>query len=906
MSIPRILSALAGGSARRARTVVLVALVLGLVGAGLSLRLRPNAAIETFVGRSSSAYRQTQRYYKSFGEEPIQILVKGNLQQLLLSSDIERLLGLEGCLSGKLPAAALVREGGANGPCGLIDRADAVKVVLGPGTFLNEAAEAIDAQLASRRSQAEKQANQARKVVSSSALAHGLSGAEAHTLGEQARKATLTGYAAEVTALSLKYGLSSEPSLDDPNFISTVVFSNTARAGTPKERFAYLFPSRNAALVSVRLRAGLSSSARSHVIDLIRRAVAMPQWHLQHGESYLVTGEPVIVSDLTNTIAHSAELLLIAVALVMAAMLGLIFQGRPRLLPLAVALLATSLTFGALAIVGSSLTLAQVAVLPVLVGLAVDYAIQLQSRVAEALDQGGDVETAVRRAASLGGPSIAAAAAAGAGALLVLALSPVPTVRGFGLLLVLGILIAFLCALTVGSAAMVLAERRRGRQRERRHSIPGALALDAQLGAAWRGASELLRENALVRLIPRAALGGASRRPGSVLGVAAVLAVLGWGLSTQTPVQTDITKLVPQGLASLVNLETLEHEAGVGGELDLMVEGKDLTKPSTIEWMSSFEGSVLKRVGYSEKRGCGTAQLCPAFSLPDLFEGEQEPGAKSSKLSTAQVSSLLASIPAYFSQDVISANRRVATLAFGIRLMPLSEQQRVIESMRAHLHPPAGVKAQLVGLAVLAAAADAQVASVWRRTVMLLVGLGVAGLILLIAMRWDWRRALVPMIPVVLATGWSALVMFAVRLTLNPLSVTLAAMVIAISTEFSVLLAERHRQERLAGHDTLPALERSFASTGAAVSASAVTAIAGFAVLALSDVQMLRGFGLVTVVDLSVSLVGVLLVLPSTLLLVQRRASEPRRSLGRVGGPQRLGALARMRRRSRRARHETI
>ena len=111
----------------------------------------------------------------------------------------------------------------------------------------------------------------------------------------------------------------------------------------------------------------------------------MPQWHLQHGESYLVTGEPVIVADLTSAIsALDRAAARGGAAGDGAATLGLVFRGRPRLLPLAVALLAAALTFGALALVGASLTMASIAVLPVLVGLAVDYAIQFQSRVEEA------------------------------------------------------------------------------------------------------------------------------------------------------------------------------------------------------------------------------------------------------------------------------------------------------------------------------------------------------------------------------------------------------------------------------------------------------------------------------------------------------------------------------------------
>ena len=57
------------------------------------------------------------------------------------------------------------------------------------------------------------------------------------------------------------------------------------------------------------------------------------------------------------------------------------------------------------------------------------------------------------------------------------------------------------------------------------------------------------------------------------------------------------------------------------------------------------------------------------------------------------------------------------------------------------------------------------------------------------------------MVPIVLATGWSSLILFVIGIPLNPMSATLGTLVIAISTEFSVLLSERYRQERAAGHD---------------------------------------------------------------------------------------------------------
>ena len=45
----------------------------------------------------------------------------------------------------------------------------------------------------------------------------------------------------------------------------------------------------------------------------------------------------------------------------------------------------------------------------------------------------------------------------------------------------------------------------------------------------------------------------------------------------------------------------------------------------------------------------------------------------------------------------------------------------------------------------------------------------------------------------------------------------------------------------------------------------------GFAALVASDIRMLRDFGVVTVVDLTVSLLGVMVVLPAALVWAEER-----------------------------------
>ena len=183
--------------------------------------------------------------------------------------------------------------------------------------------------------------------------------------------------------------------------------------------------------------------------------------------------------------------------------------------------------------------------------------------------------------------------------------------------------------------------------------------------------------------------------------------------------------------------------------------------------------------------------------------------------------------------------------------------------------------ATVAGLPVLVADANHALSDPLRRALTALAGLAAVALALFAVYR-SWARAWVPLVPIALATGWSALVLWLLGVPLNPMSAALSALVIAISTEFSVLLSARYLEEREAGLAPVDALAATYASTGAAVLASGVTALAGFAVLIASDVAMLRDFGLVTVIDLAVSLLGVLAVLPAVLVAAERRTRGPR------------------------------
>jgi hydrophobe/amphiphile efflux-3 (HAE3) family protein len=904
MTIRKRFELLAGGAARRPLLTLGIIVALGLAGGLLSLGLKPSAGTDTFVGKSSASFQATAAAQRHFGADPVIVLIHESLPNLVETKDLGVLTELEACLAGQyvvpsqtlrafVPAAGThTPYGGWNSPCGKLARHRPALVVYGPGTFLNRAVAAVNTQIQSMLSGVSTSVRSAQSAAYQLALARHMSPAKARQEAKAAGSLEQQQQLQSLEQLAVTSGISALPSIDSPQFVPQIVFDQTRSVNQPKARFAYLFPTKNSALIQIRLRASLSDAQQAQAISWIRQAIAMPMFRSSYGGQYTVTGVPVVLHDLSDSISSSIAGLLVAVLLVMAATLLIVFRSRLRLLPLGVALAAAGITFGLLAVVGASLTMASIAVLPILIGLAVDYGIQFQARAEEARRAAtgpNRASRAVTEAAGRAAPTIATAALATATGFLVLLLSPVPMVQGFGLILVAGIAVAFACAFSAGAAGLVLADRPLGvlgasmrGAREIVHGLSRPLrAAGRGLVSAGRGAGEILtgarrRRSPLswtgdgpARQGPSGLIAVALRRPGRLLIVAALLAVLGWVADTQTSVQSDVTKLVPSGMPALRHLRTLENVTGVSGEIDVTVNGANVASPSTVGWMIRYENRLLAHYGYVEERGCAYSTLCPALSLPDLFSTGSQAANQTPQLTQTQIDQLLSAVPAYFSQAVITADHRHATLAFGIRLMPLARQDGVINYMQSQLHPPPGVSAALTGLPVLAAQANGALSSSGRRLLTLLAGLIAVGLVLAIVLR-DLRRALVPMLPIALATGWSALILYLIGIPLNPMSATLGTLVIAISTEFSVLLAERFRQEREAGHDLRDALERTYRSTGVAVLASGLTAILGFGVLIFSNINMLRDFGFVTLIDLSVALGGVLLILPAVLALSER------------------------------------
>ena len=260
-------------------------------------------------------------------------------------------------------------------------KARPAQVVYGPGTFLNRAVAAVNteiAQIASRG--AADDPDRQDRALTSSRWRGTCRRRKATALRERGGQIAQQQETTNLLQMYLNSGISGQPKIDDPQFIPEIVFDQTRGVNQPKARFAYLFPTADSALIQVRLKASLTPAQQAQAITWIQQAVQMPMFRSAYHGTYTVSGVPVVTDDLASTITGGIAGLLAAALVVMGVVLLLVFRSRPRLLPLGIALAAAGITFGVVSLVGGSLTMASIAVLPILIGLAVDYAIQFQSR----------------------------------------------------------------------------------------------------------------------------------------------------------------------------------------------------------------------------------------------------------------------------------------------------------------------------------------------------------------------------------------------------------------------------------------------------------------------------------------------------------------------------------------------
>ena len=551
--------------------------------------------------------------------------------------------------------------------------------------------------------------------------------------------------------------------------------------------------------------------------------------------SDITTGAPVLLTDINNYLTGGMLTLGAIAVAIMIVILLVLFDVRWRLLPLAVILIGIVWAFGLAGYLGIPLTIVTIAGLPVLLGIGIDYAIKMHARVEEevVIDR---AEHPIQETARNLCPALLVVTFDAIFAFAALRFAKVPMLRQFGLLLAVGIAVICLCSIIAPLAALGI--------REYKSPTKGKDFRTGPLGrlVVWLGAL-----------------------PGGVaipLTVIAIIVFAG-GIVTegQLELQTDPIKWVNQDSQVIKDLHTLDRETGSSSELGMFVQSKDVFDDKTVAFMDGFTTDELAKHPDTLLTGAGIVT-----TVSDITN--DVPGATHVAPTGEEVRAASAVAPPGVQKSTVSSNGDALNLIFRTGPSELQRRAEVVREIRTTVNPPAGVSATPSGLAVVGVGLLDNLEA--NRVLLTYLAILFVFLFLSVRLR-SVIRSLLSLVPVLIAVGTASLVAFAFSLKLSPITAVGGPLVVAACTEFTSLILLRFVEERRRGLTPEEAVEVAASRTGRAFIVSALTAIAGVAVIATSSLPLLRDFGIIVAMNVAVALLSALVVLPPMLVWADRR-----------------------------------
>jgi predicted RND superfamily exporter protein len=454
-------------------------------------------------------------------------------------------------------------------------------------------------------------------------------------------------------------------------------------------------------------------------------------------------------------------------------------------------------------------------------------------------------------------PALAIATAAAVLSFLALELSEVPMIRDFGILLALGLPVIVVATVLLTTASLGW--------RERRSPTPPKDYTHGPLGRLVVGLGSLPQIAAL-----------------PLIAISVAVFTFGIFAERELTIQTDPEKWVNQSSQVAKDLYEVHERTGSSSELGVFVQSHNAFDDRTVQFVDALARQQLA----TYPNGIVTASSI-VTSVSFLME---VPGATYVPPTGAAVRLAYQAAPKDIQRSTVQSDRGALNLVFRTGAASLEERAVIVNNIRRTVHPPEGVRATPSGLAVVGVGLLHNFEA--NRAELTYVALGAVFLFLLLRYR-NGVRALLSMVPVLVAVGLASSVSMWAGFELSPLTAVGGPLVVALCTEFTTLIIKRYLEERDRGYAPREAVDVTASRTGRAFMVSAMAAVIGVLVLAFSALPLLRDFGLVVALNVTVALLSALVVLPPLLVWADERGLVSRAGAGGEGrqddGGQRPG-----------------
>ena len=654
---------------------------------------------------------------------------------------------------------------------------------------------------------------------------------------------------------TLRLGAAGKQDMTNPAWVKFLIFGNDGYSVDAQKKL--VAPADSAVVVRKPLQAFIPDARHAVLaavlvgnapLDTLAKGSSAVHDVLRHrtfdNAKVTITGTPTFLTDINNYLQGGMLVLGGIAVLVMMVILLVAFKVRWRLLPLVGMAAGIVWGFGAFGFTGTKLSLVTIAGLPILIGLGIEFAIQIQNRIEE---ERGVEHSGNPFAVTLleMGPPLVAATIAAVIAFLTVKISKVPMVQDFGVLLSIGIVALLIAGIVIPTTLIGWRERRKPTTEEPVESWVEATV--DRLGS-----------------LPRLAV-----LPLVLFAIA--LPVLGLIMETGSKIESDPINWANQSSTSIKNARILEKETGFATTLGVFIETKSAPAGGVFtDQMGAFVFDLVERSTKENPELAGSSSL--ATTVGWLAEVPNTTSLPPTGLDMLEAYNIA---PPALRGLLVADNGNATQVLFQVGPSSLEQRAAVLDKLHRAIADPgdgaplaAQASATTGGLAVVGVGLLKNITA--NRAQLTIVALLLVGAFVVLRYR-DLARGLLTMIPVLVAVGTSAVLVRVLNITLSPLSTVGGPLVVATCAEFSVLLIARYAEERNRGFDPGVSTHMAARRTGRAFFTSALTTLGGFAVLMFSSLPLLADFGTVVTINIGVALLSALVVVPPLVKEADRR-----------------------------------
>ncbi len=654
----------------------------------------------------------------------------------------------------------------------------------------------------------------------------------------------------------------------------------------------------NSTIIIVQMNGTLSSVEAKELAGKIREEVDKEEFYYIRTSQ---TSQYLISYDVDLNSEDTFKFLAVGIFGLIILVLAFSFRRLSYVLvPILTLVIATIWTIGTMYFLRLSITALMVAVIPLLIGLGVDYSVHVLRRYQEELRKGGTVAKAIRGSIINVGGAIALAMITTVIAFLSNLTSPVAPIRDFGISCAAGVFYAFLLTMTFHCSIRYLLDKRALKKHMRKPKGKHPLLIgswhtekDKKLGLYDRFS------NIISKVVNKHPLPIATFTV--LLTIGAVIAA--------TNVESEFTmqEFLPEDWDSVQTSYLIldNFEVGSYAASYILIEGDDL---ATLEALDDTRTAVERasddrHVVRIETSGGPRTMVESIFdltkimvqrnsSIEDTFnfgsDGYPNPNCTD------------ADVKAYFNylyinetvsdpltgqtfgertRKLIHRNEEGAYPASVIRVyistFTSTDNREMHEDLKEDIRGldfGGNTDVTITGLMVLTIeTVDSLQQNMINSTVIAII---LAAIILIILYR-NVLLGLMPPIPVVLCSLWIVGTMFLLTISLNILTVMVTALTIGLGIDYSIHVMERFREEReKRGKGIQQSVHTTIMSTGTALTISAVTTILGFGVLIFSPMPIAQQFGIITAITIIYSFLAAVLILPVILIAWAKRREK--------------------------------